>query len=198
MRRACPAPAGPTPIAPEDDAPLIITADLDDASFAYLDDLRMRYFPARLNKVPAHVSLFHHLPCTALRTVTEAVANLCAEREGFDLRPTKPRFLGRGVALAYESSELLACHGALARQWAPWLTAQDRQPFRPHVTIQNKVPPNEARALYERIRMIEPQTCRVEGIRIWRYLGGPWAHVSTIRFGGQPQPDSRGVVSDAG
>ena len=170
-------------MAPNPD-PLIVTAHLDDASFAVLDGLRRRHFPAKLNKIPAHVSLFHQLPDAELESVRATLTAACRDTEPFAMAPTELRFLGRGVAIAYASRELAQLHGRLAQAWTGWLSPQDRQGFRAHVTVQNKVESKVARALLETLRdELEPPTCRVEGLDLWRYLGGPWAHVETCHFG---------------
>ncbi len=170
-------------MAPDPD-PLIVTAHLDDAAFAVLDGLRRRHFPVKLNKIPAHVSLFHRLPGDALDSVRATLAAACRDTTPFVMEASELRFLGRGVAIAYTSRELTQLHGRLAQTWTGWLSAQDRQPFRAHVTVQNKVEPKVARALIETLRdELEPPICRVEGLDLWRYLGGPWAHVGTCRFG---------------
>ncbi len=167
------------PIRP-DESPLIVTAHLDAASFAVLDGLRQRYFPAHLNKIPAHVSLFHALPGLEIEQVAATLAEICADEPRFALWPTGPMSLGRGVALRYESEALSRLHTTLARRFKPWLTAQDRQGFRAHVTIQNKVAPAEARALLRMLTLDVAPVCRVEGLNLWRYRGGPWDHVATM------------------
>ncbi|WP_204248378.1 hypothetical protein [Hymenobacter sp. PAMC 26628] len=43
-------------------APLILTLALDTDSQAYFDELRRQHFPAKINYLAAHVTLFHHLP----------------------------------------------------------------------------------------------------------------------------------------
>lgn len=164
--------------------PLIVTAALDAASFAALDALRRRHFPAKLNRVPAHVSLFHHLPGEERDTVLATLREACGAMAPFALEPNEWRSLGRGVALAYEAPELAALHGRLAGRFAGWLTAQDRQGFRAHVTIQNKVAPAVARATLERLRDgAEPPRPTVEGLALWHYRGGPWQPAATVRFG---------------
>lgn len=51
------------------------------------------------------------------------------------------------------------------------------------MTIQNKVPPEEARKLYESLTAtFEPFTIKPEGLRLWRYLGGPWQEVVRLPF----------------
>lgn len=72
----------------------------------------------------------------------------------------------------------------LAREWRDWLTPQDSAKIAPHVTVQNKVPPDLARRTLEELRAsFVPFTGRAEGLLLWRYLGGPWERLRTIRFG---------------
>ena len=164
--------------------PLIVTAHLDEQSFGMLDALRRRHFPKKLNEIPAHVSLFHQLPGEELEAIRITLAEACREVRPFTMEPVAWRSLGRGVAIAYEASELARLHGRLAAAWSGWLTAQDRQSFRAHVTIQNKVDPKAARTLLDHLRDgPEPPTCDVEGLALWRYLGGPWEPVATCFFG---------------
>jgi hypothetical protein len=74
---------------------------------------------------------------------------------------------------------------SLAREWHDWLTAQDSARIAPHVTIQNKVSPDEARTLLRELEAtIRPITMRAEGLNLWRYLGGPWSLDRTFRFTG--------------
>lgn len=174
-----------------DAAPLIVTTLFDDASFAVLDRMRQQHFPARLNRVPAHISLFHNLPGAEERAVLSELSDRCRPMAPISLQPRQLDFLGRGVALGYESPELSALHAELSRAFAPWLTAQDRQRFKAHVTIQNKVDPAEARALRDRLRDEPAPPADVEGLILWRYLGGPWERVATCRFG-------EGLVLDEG
>lgn len=71
----------------------------------------------------------------------------------------------------------------LAEAFSPWLTRQDQAPFRPHITIQNKTDPGEARLLLEHLQMeFEPFHIFAEGLLLWRYLGGPWALVERFEF----------------
>lgn len=84
--------------------------------------------------------------------------------------------LGRGVA---------GLRAELARGWATWLTSQDRQPRRPHVTIQNKVAPEVARDTLARLTAsFVPWEARAEGLLLWRYRGGPWEAAGRFPFTG--------------
>ena len=164
-------------------APLIVTTRFDDDSFAVLDGLRRRYFPAKLNKVPAHISLFHNLPGIEERAILRELSERCRPMDRISLQPGELHFLGRGVALGYLSPELSVLHGELSRAFNAWLVPQDRQRFKAHVTIQNKVDPAEARALRDRLRVEPSPPAEVDGLILWRYLGGPWERVATFLFG---------------
>jgi 2'-5' RNA ligase len=162
--------------------PLIVTLLLDGAAQERFDRLRTAHFPPERNVIAAHVTLFHALPGEHLDAVRSELAD-AADRPAFDIAVTGVRFLGRGVAYALESSEVAALRGGLASAWQPWLTPQDRQRQAPHVTVQNKVQPDVARALHERLRAeFVPWTVRARGLGLWRYLGGPWEAVAELPF----------------
>jgi hypothetical protein len=155
---------------------------LDDASQERLDGLRRSHFPAERNIVPAHVSLFHALPGDHVVQVLADVER-AARRPTFAVRVEGVQRLGRGTAVRVRAPELADVHALLAAAWQPWLTPQDRQPLRAHVTVQNKVPPEQARgtaALLE--ATLEPWTAEAVGIDVWHYVGGPWSHVRRVAF----------------
>ena len=166
------------------DAPLIVTLALHADDQARFERLRRLHFPAGRNMIPAHVTLFHHLPGQEIEAVWDAIEARCT-MPPFSVTVPGLRFLGRGVAYALESSELTALRAGLAREWDGWLTPQDRQGWRPHVTIQNKAPPEEARALHANLQAaFAPFAVRAEGLDLWRYLGGPWEQQSRHPFCG--------------
>jgi len=155
--------------------PLILTLGFDEASFAVFDGLRRTHFPARLNVIPAHLTLFHHLPGERLREVAKACAREAGSTPIFDVQVEGLRKLGRGVAFTIGSPELIALRARLAQVFADDLTPQDRQEFRPHVTIQNKVAPAEANALFDRMdEDFASWTARADALLLWHYRGGPW------------------------
>lgn len=99
------------------------------------------------------------------------------------------RFLGRGVAYDLASPEAAALRARLAARWGDMLGAQDRQRIRPHVTIQNKVEPVQARALHAALSAgFVPYAVGAEGIDLWEYRGGPWFHLETFPFRGDGLP----------
>ncbi|NTU82521.1 MAG: 2'-5' RNA ligase family protein [Chloroflexales bacterium] len=171
----------------EEPTPLILTLELDPATFAVLNGLRAAHFPPERNLVPAHLTLFHALPGAAVGQITADLVECAAGAAPFALTIAAVRFLGRGVALEVASPALVAQRQELARRWAPWLTPQDRQGYRPHVTIQNKVAPARARQLHDKLAACwQPLQGRGEGLRLWRYRGGPWEPASHFPFAGSP------------
>jgi hypothetical protein len=71
----------------------------------------------------------------------------------------------------------------LQREWRDWLTPQDSARIAPHVTIQNKVSPDEARALLRELEgEFRPFTGTAEGLDLWHYRGGPWEPARRFAF----------------
>ena len=97
---------------------------------------------------------------------------------------TASRFLGRGVAFDLSCPALIALRAELARSWSGSLTAQDRQGYRPHVTIQNKVTPSEARDTQRQLDALLPMGGSIEGLQLWHYRGGPWDDAGRFVFAG--------------
>jgi hypothetical protein len=91
--------------------------------------------------------------------------------------------LGGGVAFRVVSDELDSIREQLADGLAGLLGAQDLAGWRPHITIQNKVPPKVARALKQSLeRQFRPRSLGISGLAIHRYLGGPWEPVALYPF----------------
>ena len=166
--------------------PLVLTLQLDPASQERFDALRRAHFPPERNHLQAHVTLFHALPGEhelAVRSDLERAA----QRPAYDVDVVRVRSLGRGVAYDLRSAELAAQRTGLARRWAPWLTPQDARPHAAHVTVQNKVTPERARALLHELEAgFAPYAVRATGLALWRYLGGPWEPLGTYRFSPAP------------
>ncbi|WP_419760118.1 2'-5' RNA ligase family protein [Acidisoma sp.] len=167
------------------EAPLILTLVLDDTSQAFFDRARELWFPPRLNFIRAHVTMFHHLPGAQLASIRNDLASVCAGQFPVKVAVTGLRSLGRGVAYTLRTPEIEGLRSRLAGQWRDDLTAQDRQGWRPHVTVQNKVSPTEAKATLERLSgEFVPFMATATGVALWRYLGGPWEEVAVLAFAG--------------
>jgi hypothetical protein len=164
--------------------PLIVTATFAPADFARLDGLRRAHFPPERNQVPAHLTLFHHLPPAIElelgRRLAAAAAGPppCARMVGI-------MDLGRGTAFRVESDALAGIRAELARAFHGLLTPQDQAPWRPHVTIQNKVERRAATDLQQQLRLEAlPRPLAIAGLASWRYLGGPWEKLREHPFRG--------------
>jgi hypothetical protein len=163
---------------------LIVTAELGREDLAWLEALRRAHYPAERNQLPAHLTMFHALPPSAEGELRSRLAE-------FARRPA-PRAaiaglmdLGGGVAFRVLSEDLDRIRDGLAHDLMGLLGAQDRGGWRPHVTIQNKVPSREARALRDSLeRGFVPRPLQIAGLGLHRYLGGPWEKLALFGFRG--------------
>lgn len=166
-----------------DPAPLILTLRFDEDSFRLFDGLRRRHFPKARNHIPAHLTLFHHLPGDAEAEIAAKLSDLASITAALPLAITGLRFLGYGSAFTVESAGLSALRAGLATDWRDWLTPQDAQAFRPHVTIQNKAPAPDAKALFAELDgTFRPFDAVGTGLLLWRYRGGPWEAAGAYPF----------------
>lgn len=163
------------------DRTFILTAELDGASFGWLDELRRAHFPPERNLLPAHLTLFHRLSpaqsgrlCDAALPATP-IPMLC---DGV-------RLLGSGVAIEITCPELARLRTALRTAMGDELSRQDSQGWRPHVTIQNKVTATAARSLCDALRAgFAPRAGAICGLLVWEYLNGPWRLERRLPFAG--------------
>jgi 2'-5' RNA ligase len=162
--------------------PLILTLALDAEAEAFFDRLRLQHFPPERNFLKAHLTLFHNLPPRE-PAIIENIEALCTQQQPFLLQVAGVVSIGRGVAYKLESAVLQNLHRQWQQQWQPWLISQDKQTLWPHVTVQNKVTPEEARALLQQLQStFTPFEVQATGLRLWNYLGGPWELVKSVPF----------------
>ena len=167
---------------PEEDRPLVLTLELDEATQLRFDRERATYFPAGRTAVGAHVTLFHALPSSSRPDVQAELLRQQA-RAPFPVEVAEPFALGRGVAYRLTSPELDRLHRELQDRWRELLTPQDRQRFRAHVTVQNKVTPEQARETLALLRAAyQPSDATALGLQLWRYDGGPWTPLARYEF----------------
>ena len=165
-------------------APLIVSALLGPQDFAWLDCLRRQHFPVARNRLPAHLTLFRHLP--------PSLGPELRQRLGEMARAPRPRAeavglidLGGGVAIRIASPALEAMRGNLSDAFAGLLMPQDTAGWQPHVTIQNKVSAIEARALHSRLAAeFRSRPIQIDGLGSWTYQNGLWEPVSRHMFRG--------------
>jgi hypothetical protein len=151
--------------------------------FAWADGLRRAHFPPERNKVPAHISLFHHLPPSLLPELSDRLKASCAGPPPLGLI-TGIRLLGRGVAFDVRSVGLLAIRDELADAFRGLLTPQDQARPRLHITVQNKVEPPLARALADQLKAgFRPRPLRIAGLAAWYYRDdGQWSLAKKASF----------------
>jgi 2'-5' RNA ligase len=163
--------------------PLILTLKLDQTTFTFFDRLRQQYFPSAKNFLSAHVTLFHRLPGDQEHQIQQVLQALCSDTSILSLTFPGLRFLGQGVAVEVSSPALVHLRQQLATEWSPWLTRQDQQRYKPHVTLQNKVTSEAAHELYDRLN--NEWQCfsgQGEGVLLWYYKGGEWELASEFPF----------------
>ena len=164
-------------------APLILTLTLDPDAQQFFNQLREAHFPPERNYLAAHLTLFHHLPGEQRAAIEGELSRRAAALGPLTLAVTGVQFLGRGVAYSLESPAVAELHRELQQQWQPWLTPQDQQRRRPHVTIQNKVDPKVARALHEELSAsFQPFEATGRALHLWAYRGGPWESMRQFVF----------------
>ena len=170
---------------PTDTPPLILSLQLDPVLFAAADALRRAHFPPQRNHLSAHVTLFHHLPASTRRPWSTSWRPRAARSPRCRSRCRRSGSSAAGVAINVGSDALLRLRGAPGPGLAAWLTPQDQQGYRPHITVQNKVDPADARGLFERLRQTwTPLAGEAVGLQLWRYRGGPWEAAGTFPFAG--------------
>ena len=164
------------------DRPLVITLALDPVAQQRFDGERAALFPAGRTAVGAHVTLFHAVPGQLEPTVRADLAEVCA-RAPFTVAVTEVTALGRGAGYRLRAAGLDDVHAQLRRRWQADLTAQDRQGFRPHVTVQNKADVETARRTVAQLRAaFHPFEVGAIGLDLWRYDGGPWTPLASVPF----------------
>jgi 2'-5' RNA ligase len=165
------------------EAPLILTLKLDPKSQNFFNELRRLHFPPERNYLDAHLTLFHQLPTSECKIVTD-IEQWCSGRNAMALQVNGIVSIGNGTAYKIDCEELIALHQYLQIQWQPWLIPQDKQKLWPHITIQNKVNPEKAKTLKEQLLLsFKPFEATGMGLVLWEYLGGPWKMVREFEFG---------------
>ncbi|MQW88331.1 2'-5' RNA ligase family protein [Sinorhizobium saheli] len=164
--------------------PLIVTAHVDNDDLQFFDALRTRFFPPELNFLRAHVTMFHKLPPEHRLHIDDVLRQAAQMTGTVEVEVTGVRNMGNGVSFVLESENLARVRENLKTAFKSWLGPQDRQPWRPHVTVQNKVHWQKADALYDMLSSeFARRTLRVKGFDVWSYIQGPWRHERYFRSG---------------
>jgi len=154
---------------------LILTIRIDEQAQHFFNALRQQHFPPERNFLQAHLTLFHKPPSDpeTFKILSQTKPNC------FSMEVTGLTGLGSGVAYKIHSQELNSLREQLRMRFYPYLNAQDKQGFRPHITVQNKVNADTARILLRKLTSeFRPFMVQAVGLDLWHYLGGPWKHAA--------------------
>jgi hypothetical protein len=155
------------------EVPLILTLALEEKAFLFFNSLRKIYFPPERNFIDAHLTLFHHLPNDPL--VIDAVKSYSEDHAAFELNVTEPVLIGNGVAYKIACDPLVQFHKQLQQKWTHFLIPQDKQRLWPHVTVQNKVPSEDAKQLLLFLQQnFSGFATQGTALQLWEYHRGPW------------------------
>lgn len=165
-------------------APLLITAELPPDVLAWADALRRAHYPPDRNRLRAHVTLFHALPPSVEEELLQVLRDL-ARAAPPAAAITGLMKLDTGTALAVESPRMVELHALIADRMHGLLTRQDAQPLRLHITVQNKVTTEAARALQAALATeLTPMSFRFPGFGLYAWEEGLWRPIRTIAFRG--------------
>lgn len=175
--------------------PLILTAQFDATVQTRLNEIRTRFFPSERNYLDAHLTLFHALPEKLLKEIKNALTEATqVEPPEAWLKNLFP--LGKGFAIEVVAPRLKTLRENLARHFASELTRQDASGFRPHVTLQNKVDPKQAKADMRLARQFFfSDHTHIAALALWAYEGGPWRLLQTFAFSTPNKIDFGGRTS---
>jgi hypothetical protein len=170
--------------------PFILTAALPTDLGAWAEGLRRAHYPIEKNRLHAHVTLFHAFAPSLLEELRDFLPRAAGEFAAPEGAVKGVMDLGKGTAIALEAPQLLALRALIAEHFHGSLTSQDLHEPRPHITIQNKVTKDEARALQASLGpvlalWIAKGRFTFPALELWHYRGGPWERVKTCAFRGR-------------
>ena len=158
----------------------VLTAEMDARSFDWLDALRREHFPEARNFLSAHLTLFHKLSSAQIA----CLRSFDTPSVPITLRFDRAVFLGNGVAIGVRCAALERLRNEARSALKGELSQQDRQPWKPHVTIQNKVSAETGRQLHKILEAnFAERAGAATGLLVWEYQGGPWRLSERIAFG---------------
>jgi hypothetical protein len=169
----------------------VLTLLTDKAHHDRMTALRNKYFPPKLNKLAAHLTLFHALPESKLEsTVIPTIRRVAAEWQPFSVNAAKPFRMKKGILISVPKNQggdmAQKVHKELLGDWEGegWLSEQDAGGIRVHYTIMNKVDDEGkvADAMDEVSASWQPDQGTVVGLALWRYERGYWKWVEAFKF----------------
>lgn len=166
--------------------PFIVTAALPPDIFGWANDLRQKHFPPERNFLDAHVTLFHSFSPSLFEELKTVLPRFAAGNAPPAARITGLMNMGRGTAIALRSEEMLSIREAIADHFQGSLTKQDQHKLRLHITVQNKVTAEAAKALQAELAgQVKARDFCFPALELHIYRGGPWEFVQRWPFRGQ-------------
>lgn len=163
-------------------APLLVTAELPPDVLAWADAMRRAHYPPERNRLRAHVTLFHALPPSAEGELCRMMAAL-VRRVPPMARIDGLMDLGRGTALLVHCPEVVALHEEMAERLHGLVAQQDAHRLRLHITVQNKVTREEARALQQELAVrLTPRSFAFHGLGLYAWEDGLWRPIRDFPF----------------
>ncbi|CAF9929312.1 MAG: mannose-1-phosphate guanyltransferase [Heterodermia speciosa] len=172
----------------DEDSTYVLTLQTNREFHERINDLRRQYFPAQLNKIDAHITLFHALPGSRLGFILSDLLEIARTEQRFRIQTIKPLQWTHGVALDANNHCAHRLWKLLERKWgsagADFLSKQDRGGFKAHYTIQNKVEKEVAKQTWEEVRdRFESDEGEVLGFTLYKYAkSGHWIYQQAFDF----------------
>lgn len=166
-----------------------MTAALPPDIQGWAEKLRRQHYPPERNHLHAHVTLFHSFAPSLFEELRGYLPTITREFTAPEAEINGLLDLGKGTAIALRSPQLLALRERIADHFHGSLTAQDLYEPRPHITIQNKVSKERARALQAELALdVEPRRFVFPALELHLYQDGPWQLIKRSPFRGNAQP----------
>ncbi|KAH8725077.1 2'-5' RNA ligase superfamily-domain-containing protein [Phaeosphaeriaceae sp. PMI808] len=167
---------------PEDHV-YVLTFKLEDSLSKPMNNLREQYFPKRLNRTPAHLTLFHALPHSHIEALEQSLSQLSTSTRPFQVTTGGPFRMRKGVGVNVDNGyqKMKEVHSQLRSQWVSFLSEQDQGGFRPHWTVMNKV--DEETEVEHALSAVRKELShntkegQAIGLELWKYDRGNWIWV---------------------
>lgn len=175
----------------------VLTIKLEDSLSGPMNEMRQKHFPRRLNKTPAHLTLFHALPHSQVKEIEQGLLQLSASTTPFHVTTGGPFRMRKGVGVNVDAGyrDMKEVHSQLRGQWVSFLSEQDQGGFRPHWTVMNKV--DEEEEVEQALGAVRRELSRsakegqAVGLELWRYDRGNWIWANEYPFGLSRQVSSK-------
>lgn len=172
----------------------VLTLLTDKPHHLRMTDLRKKYFPKKINKLAAHLTLFHALPRSKIESsIVPTIQDVISHTSPFKIHATSPFHLKKGFAISIASQnggrQAKAVHAELQDVWKKegWLSEQDAGGCRVHYTLMNKVDHElEVQEAFEELKREWKDDWGIaEGLALWRYDRGWWRWERGFNFEGK-------------